>query len=348
MERMATSEVERQTSARPGMAPARLVRLMRSAVEEMRLDLRGAVVLTEAATGPYVVTPVLAALAGADEVLAVTRPSRYGSVEQVRELTHELARHAGVEERVLVTADRPESLVGPADVVTNSGHVRPIDGRLVAAMKPGAVVPLMFEAWELDSARSDLDLDALRRRGIPVAGTNERHPAVGVFAHLGLMAVRLLLDAGTAVRGTSIALLCDNPFRSYLESGLEAAGAVVNGGAEISELVGGPRADVVLVALRPRNGGVLDRRTAAEIARVWPDVVVVQFWGEIDRLELRRLGLDCWPPTAPPAGHMAVLPSDLGPEPVVRLQAGGLKVASVLRTPKHRRTPFDLEFLDEL
>jgi hypothetical protein len=45
---------------------------------------------------------------------------------------------------------------------------------------------------------------------------------------------------------------------------------------------------------------------------------------------------------------MAVLPSDVGPEPVVRLQAGGLKVASVLRTRREHRSVFDLSFLDEL
>jgi hypothetical protein len=45
---------------------------------------------------------------------------------------------------------------------------------------------------------------------------------------------------------------------------------------------------------------------------------------------------------------MAVLPSDIGPEPVVRLQAGGLKVATVLRKPPHQRTTTDLEYLDEL
>jgi hypothetical protein len=45
---------------------------------------------------------------------------------------------------------------------------------------------------------------------------------------------------------------------------------------------------------------------------------------------------------------MAVLPSQPGPEPVVRLQAGGLKVASVLLTDPAERSPFDLEFLDEL
>jgi hypothetical protein len=45
---------------------------------------------------------------------------------------------------------------------------------------------------------------------------------------------------------------------------------------------------------------------------------------------------------------MAVLPSAVGPEPIVRLQAGGLRVAQVLLTPEEARAPIDLEYLDEL
>ena len=56
--------------SRPGLNPLRLVRLMRQAVARCELDLSGAVVLTEAASGAYVVTPVLAALAGAARVVS--------------------------------------------------------------------------------------------------------------------------------------------------------------------------------------------------------------------------------------------------------------------------------------
>ena len=69
-------------SCRRGLRPERLARLVRRAVETMSLDLAGATVLTEAATGAYVVTPVLAALGGAGVVNAVTR--RRGSGPSTR------------------------------------------------------------------------------------------------------------------------------------------------------------------------------------------------------------------------------------------------------------------------
>jgi hypothetical protein len=43
---------------------------------------------------------------------------------------------------------------------------------------------------------------------------------------------------------------------------------------------------------------------------------------------------------------MGVLPSAVGPEPIVRLQTGGLKVASMLRRPEHTWSASDREFVD--
>lgn len=79
------------TDQRPGLNPRRLIHLMQQAVERCRLDLSGAVVLTEGATGAYVVTPVLSALAGAEHVVALTHSTHHGSVEEVMKQTLDLA-----------------------------------------------------------------------------------------------------------------------------------------------------------------------------------------------------------------------------------------------------------------
>ncbi len=82
---------------RAGIAdPARLVGLIRRTSAFLELDLSGLVVLTEAASGPYVVTPIIAALAGAARVIALTAPSRYGSIEAVIAQTQALADLCGV------------------------------------------------------------------------------------------------------------------------------------------------------------------------------------------------------------------------------------------------------------
>lgn len=318
----------RQTDGPPGPDDGALVRLMREAIGRCRLDLGGLEILTEAASGPYRVTPVLAALAGARAVHAVTGPSRHGTIGEVVAQTEALARLAGVWDRIEILSEKRGDIVARADIVTNSGHVRPIDAVMIDRMKPSAVIPLMYEAWEFRAA--DLDLDACRRRGIPVAGTNEAHPVVGVASLWGALAVHLLADAGISPRGSRVLVLCDNPFESSIREALVAAGARVESCGGLGGASDGAGEDAIVVALLPRGGFCLGAEGAGMIAARWPKTVVAQFWGDIDRGALQRNGISLWPSEAPAMGHMGILPSALGPEPIVRLQAGGLKVGEIL------------------
>jgi hypothetical protein len=330
---------------RPGLDDRRLTRLMHRAIERCALNLSGATVLTEAASGAYVVTPVLAALAGADRVLAVTRATRYGSVDEIRESTLALARRAGVDGRIDVVTTSPCDLAGRADIVTNSGHVRPIDARVIAALKPRAVIALMYEAWEFRPA--DLDLAACARAGVRVAATMERHPQIDVFSFLGPMAVRQLHDADLAVNRASILLICDNPFAPFLERGLRAAGADVELVDSLSA-ARGAAFDAIVVSLTPGDRPVFGEDEAVEIASRWPDAIVSQFWGDIERKAFQSVGVTVWPPEPPKPGHMGILLSDLGPDPIVRLQTGGLKAAEVLWRFGNGQRNLDLAYVEPL
>src|SRR5439155_6716475 len=128
-------------------------------------------------------------------------------------------------------------------------HVRPIDAATVGLMKPTAVLPLMYESWEYRP--SDVDLSACRDRGICIAGTNECHPSVEVFAYLGIMAVKLLLDAGVEVHGSSVLVLCDNPFGPYLAVGLTGARAFVEMADDLRGRTERRAYDAILLAARP-------------------------------------------------------------------------------------------------
>ena len=325
-----------------------LARLVDEAVGRCHLCLAGRRVVTEAATGAYAATALLAATSGA-EVVALARPTSHGSVAEVHLWLLETARLLGVADRIDVVEHLTPEHLASADVVTNSGHVRPLDRRLIMNLKPTAVVPLMMEAWEVGAGRPDVDLAALGRRGIAHAGTNERHPAVGVFEYLGLMAVKLLLDSGVPVFGTHLLLLCDNPFRDYLERTLTACGAEVTVASSPDAVVRTARpVDAIVVSLTPRAGARLGANDLARLAHVAPGAVLAQFFGDIDRDSAAACGFSCWPDPAPPHGHMGVLPSAIGDEPIVRLQAGGLKVGEVLLKPEAARSPFESEFLDVL
>jgi hypothetical protein len=330
------------SDSRPGLNHHRLLRLMSEAVDRCELDLSGRTVLTEAASGAYVVTPVLAAMAGAD-VYALAAPTAYASTDELVTLTTGLAKLGGVEGRIVFALEREAAQLSAADIVTNSGQVRPIDAQMIAQLKPGCVIPLMYETWEY--RRSDLDLEACQRYGILVAGTNERHPDVDVFSYLGQLAIKQLHEAGVAVRGTRIAVLCDNSFGPYIESELRGNGAAVTMAPVLSAELLRPHADAILVALHPRDEFVLTDADARLIRAVAPDTVVIQYWGDVDRAALSSEGLPVWPELAPGVGHMGVLPSAVGPEAIVRLQSGGLKVGEVLARGLSNASPDDLAFV---
>jgi hypothetical protein len=323
-----------------------MARLMDCAVARTALDLSGLEVLTEAATGAYAVTPVLAAMAGASSVCALARPSVYGTADEVTDSVLRLARAARAESPLTVVTDLSATNLSRADIVTNSGHLRPLDARKIALLKPTAVIPLMYETWELREA--DVDLEACRRRGIRVAGTNERHPGVDVFSFLGVMALRLLHEAGIAVKGSRLLLLCDNDFASHIAATLHATGADVELLPALPSRLAAAPYDAVLVALRPRGEPLFRADEAKRLADHSPGCVVAQFWGDLDRSALQQAGLPAWPAEPPSAGHMGVLPSAVGPEPIVRLQCGGLKVGEVLARRTHESDPLAAAYVQLL
>jgi hypothetical protein len=322
-------DIDQRGGASSADAVMALCHLMQDRIAATGLNLAGLTVLTEAGTGPYATAPVIAALAGADHVWAFTRPGICGSAAEPGAETMALARAAGVHDRVTITGSLPAEIVSSVDIVTNSDSLQPIDAGLIALLPARAVVGLMIEGWAFQAG--DIDLEACRRRGIQIAAVNERHPSVGVFSFLGPLCARLLRDAGLPVVGQRIAVLCDNPFAPFLSGGLSAAGAHVEIFDVVTMLPPGPW-DAVVVALRPDDNRLrLAGDDLLRVAQAAPGTLLAQFWGDIDRDEARRQGLALWPPDAPRHGHMAILFDALGPEPVVRLQTGGLRAAELIR-----------------
>ena len=309
----------------PGFAVQRIIELIRRSIAATGLNLSEVTLLTEAASGAYGVTPVIGAMAGAKRVYALARSSRYGSVRDVRAWISELADASGVTGLINVVEQLSPDILANADIVTNSGHLRPLSADLINRLPGSAVIALMFEAWELRSG--DIDLAACLRRRIPIVGINERHPTVDVFSFLGPLCAKQLLCCGLAVYSNRIALLCDNDFAKPMANGLGGLGAsieVFSGAEEIFR----DRWDAVVIALRPAPALRIGPREASHLATVTPPgTAIVQFWGDLDREALVAHRLNIWPSEPPEPGHMGALLSEIGPEPIVRLQTGGLRAA---------------------
>jgi hypothetical protein len=326
----------------PPAEHARIGRLIDEFRERFRLDLSGLAVLTEAASGPYLFPAILAARAGARRVYAVTRDSRYAGADMVMAATRDAAEAWGVADVVEVAAERFADWVADADIVTNSGFVRPIDAAMVEAMKATAVVPLMWETWEFRDG--DVDLEACRRRGILVLGTNESRPPCDMTGYSAALGLKVLFELGLEVYGTRTLLLGgQRSLAVAMEAGLRKAGAPVTrfgaaGGRPYSELADhfrrhGADYDALLVAEhadpRPLLGpaGLIDFGT---IRRLNPALAVGIVAGAVDGDGLAGSGLHHVPGTIQPFGHMSYQPYEMGPRPVLELFAAGLGVGQAM------------------
>ena len=295
---------------------ARLVRLARDAVERMRIDLAGMRVLTEAATGPFASTALIAALGCADEVVAVTRNSPWGTASEAIGAVRRLVQHSGIEARIRFHEGDARDVAAGCDVVTNLGFVRPIDRATVEALGANAAVALMWEPWEFRAG--EIDLAALRERGVPIIATAETHADVRTFDYLGPTVARLLLDGGIEVMRSHLLVLGSDPFGHAVASWLAAAGAVVaRADAEswVSAIVDAPVPfDALIVVEHRDHGSIVDARHGAAL-----DVMrrsgapIVRVCGAVDHGVLRAHHVALLPDVDIEAGFMAVTTAHMAP-----------------------------------
>ena len=318
--------------------PTRVRRLVDEAVERFALDLNGLTVLTEAASGPFVVTALLAARSGGS-VIAVTRDSAYGSADDIREYTLRWAGTLGVDDAVDVHVGMGADRAADADLVTNLGFVRPIDPSFVAGMRDGAAISLMCEPWEVRP--QDVDLAACRAAGVPVLGTDERDPRVQTFRFVGMLALKLLLELDVEIVAGAIVVVSSDPFATPIVDLLRNAGGAVSlvdvtAGDDLrdeSVLQACARADAVVVAEHRDRRTIIGDSTGIPVdALAAAGTAVAHIAGGVDDLEQR---LRKHPAERAEPGCMAVTTDVLGPRPVIDLHAAGLRVGQALVEGMH-------------
>lgn len=342
------------------ISPLNTINEIKYLIKKVKLDLKGLIVLTEAATGNYVITPIIAALANAKMVFAYAKDSKYGSLKDVKQETQYLARLAGILKNVKIITEKNPKYIGMADIITNSGHLRPIDKSFLSSTKRTAVIPLMYEAWEFRD--SDVDLNECWKRKIPVLGTNEEKEEINVFQYLGPMCAKQLLEYQMPILGTKVLLICDNRFAYYIAHYLIRMGAklyfcgpkdllydkesrrvVYLGNPFLNKHLFKKKAtrlcdiSALIVACSPLKGTIIGNNGILDIKvlkSILPGIIVFQFWGQIDRKALSEFGLPFYPKQDPGFGHMGITPDAVGVSPVIRLQIGGLKVGQIMARSK--------------
>ncbi|MFC1504998.1 hypothetical protein ACFL5W_00630 [Thermodesulfobacteriota bacterium] len=322
----------------------RVLTLIKKLIERFDLNLNHLTVFTELATGPYLYPALIAALANARKVYAISKNSKYGKATDSIKRGLLLADELGVSSKIKFVKKKFRKHLSQCDIITNTGFVRPIRAYHIESFKKTAVIPLMWETWEFRDA--DIDLYACKQNRILVLGTNEHKEPCNMAPYSGLLAVKLLFDLGLEVYRNRILLLGGQPtLGGSIYKTLVALGAKVkmfskvqSSGKTYDTLQKyfnryGSSVDCILVAEH------IDRRiligedgilSPTDIKKVNPAIRIGIISGGVDAKRLASLNLKYEPKVVRPVGYMSYQPDILGPQPVLELLTAGLKVGQTM------------------
>lgn len=337
----------------------REIRLIRECIEKLSLDLSGLNIFTEAASGYYAFTPIIALMAGAKNVLAIAKDSRFGKKEDIKENIEKIAGRVDYPGKLQVVFDY--ELIHEADIITNCGFVRPISKELISNMKKEAAISLMWETWEF--REDDLDLQSCIENQILVLGTNEHHPALQIFKYVGLLAKKLLFELDIEVFRSKILIAGGGDFAKEIFNTLKADGAVcrivspekylpenllklsIADNLSSEESIKYLRtADALVFADHQSekywlggNSGI----SADTLKEINPDIKIAHISGMTDAQEIHDSGIAYKPARIADKPKLMSAATDYtGPRPLIELHTGGLKVGEVMAKARRSETDY--------
>ncbi len=311
----------------------RVLHRIKRKVEELKLDLTGYTVLTEVGSALYNFTPVIAALANAKKVYAYTRDSKYGLAENIIGNCSRVLKELKLTSKVSFHSNKVDRFhIGEADIITNSGFLRPLGKEKLKYTKENVVIPLMYEKWEL--RESDVDIDYCKERMIKVAGTWENHPDLMVFEHVGSLALKMALNAGYEIYNNKIIVWSDDHFGELAER------AFLNVGAKETILTTDERIlyesidDVDFIFIcdydEQKEYGTNSFFNFTKLQSINSHFGIVHLYGKIDFAKNKDVLANVFPQFDGHASLMSHTLGYVGINPIIDLQIAGFKVAESL------------------
>lgn len=329
----------------------RFIKLMQESISKLELNLENLTILTEAASGNYICTPIIASMSRAKKVYAYAKNSKYGTAEQLFRNTEKLAKLVGINGKIIYIKELDENIIRKVDIVTNLGQLRPIKKDFINKMKETAVIPLMRETWEFRD--DEIDLEACRRKGIIVLGTNENHPDLRIFDYLGHLCAKKLFESGIEIFNSKIIVfgggnfglnimkylaklgaevkgICEEENFMLEKLGIEKIGSISRGNVDFVKI---KNAGAIIVTTYPDNTEIIGTNgliKPSELKELCPGVSIIQFKGNVDRESIIYENIPLLPKNKPKADHMSWTLNELGPKPIIDLHAAGLKVGEII------------------
>ena len=335
----------------------RTEKFIRERIKFYNLNLTDLVVYTEVGSGNYAFTPIIALLANTKEVYAIGKDSHFGSFTDIQSYLNRIISMVNVNHgRIkVISGKRPEHLK-KADIVTNSGFVRPIDRKTLANMKPTAVIPLMWETWEF--RKEEINLEYARKKGILVLGTNESALGKNILNYRGFLVAKLFFDCGMGLHEDKVLLIgsgrlgahiahffrvtgvnfqwltfdsdVDNKLRKYLIEAKDVNGIL-------------PNIDAIVIAEHFHKIELIGRKGIIKVEQLTkqnPLIQIIHICGNVNLDDINEFKLIVYPKIVKPFGFMTVTGDYIGPKVTLELNITGLKVGEIMA---RNRLKYDLK-----
>ena len=295
---------------------------IRYSIDKFQLDLSDLTVLTEAATGNYVVTPILAALAGA-RVIAFTKNSKHGNVQDVIDQTFALSDKLKVANKIDIIQSLGEIDLSQVDILTNTGFLRPINDAIISKLKSSCVIPLMWEPWEYRSA--ELDLQVCAKKGVKVYGTNESDPRLRTMEYIGYIVLHFLLEEKCSPFSSKVLILGDNKFGKAIKTVLDTNDYLLKWVSDYDQKVDNiEQYDVIVCAEHQNKAKLIGGDGYLNGTEISPETIIIHIAGSID---IEILKSKIIPELPQKYGHMSYTADFIDNLAIIDLHTAGFNVA---------------------
>ena len=309
----------------------RVIKLTERVKEKLDFSLEGLTILTEVGSNLYIYTPIIPLLCGASYVYAFVKDTPYGKAEDIKKKCIEYATSLGLQNKLEIGINNlDESWISKADIITNSGMLRPFDKSKLNLFKEGAVLPLMFEAWEI--REQDLDVEECKRKGIRIAGTWENHPDLKVFDFVEMLSLKMAFEAGFEVQGNNVFVWSNDHFGNKIYNSLIKNGAnncYLSIDVEALKNVA-KNIDFLFIADYDESRNYFELIEIEKLVKINPQISIIHLYGNVNIEEFEKLGVRVYPKKNGKSELMTFTLAHVGMTPLINLQVGGYKVAHCL------------------
>ena len=320
-------------SIKCGYTINRVVSRINHYIDKLDLNLEGYNVLTEVGSGLYNYTPIIPMLAGANRVMAWTRDSVYGKADDIIAECRLKLNKMGYDDSIeFFNGTLNKYHLKQADIITNSGFLRPLNEEKLKHVKQTVAIPLMYESWEL--RKEDINIDYCQTNNIKVAGTNENHDIINVFNHIGPLAVKMAFEAGYEVYGNNIIIWSDDNFGNVITEAFAKMNPknllMTTNISEVKKQI--VDTDFIFVSDYDEKRSYTNNNFFGlkELSLLNSDFGLVHLYGDLDYKEIKRMGISLSPSKNGHAQKMSFTLNHLGINPFIALITAGFKVGQYL------------------